>query len=79
MKPADSGVDQHVLLKSKPKSDETRAFLTFSSSGDDIDSRSSITSVEQGELKIVCVGARYRDACTAFLNFEISSLIVRIL
>jgi len=50
-KTSDNGMGDQVLLtnKTKPGEEETRAFLTFSSTGDDTDSRSSVNSVEQGE------------------------------
>jgi hypothetical protein len=50
-KTADSAMGDHVLLTNKTKTgeEETRAFLNFSSSGDDTDRRTSVNSVEQGE------------------------------
>lgn len=50
-KTSDNGMGDQVLLTNKTKSgeEETRAFLTFSSSRDDIDSRSSVNSAEQGK------------------------------
>jgi hypothetical protein len=50
-KTADSGMGDQVLLTNKTKTgeEETRAFLNFSSTGDDADGRTSVNSVEQGE------------------------------
>jgi hypothetical protein len=50
-KTPDSAMGDQVLLTNKTKTseEETRAFLNFSSSGDDIDGRTSVNSVEQGE------------------------------
>jgi hypothetical protein len=48
---ADSAMGDHVLLTNKTKTgeEETRAFLNFSSSGDDTNGRTSVNSMEQGE------------------------------
>jgi hypothetical protein len=50
-KTSDKAMGDQVLLTNKTKTgeEETRAFLNFSSSGDDIDGRTSVNSVEQGE------------------------------
>lgn len=50
-KTSDGVIGDQTLLTSKSKAgeEEARAFLTFCSSGDDNDRRSSVHSLEQGE------------------------------
>ncbi|GFG39252.1 hypothetical protein Cfor_00728, partial [Coptotermes formosanus] len=48
-KTPDNGIGDHILLtnKSKAGEEEEKAFLTFRSSGDDSDRRSSLHTLEQ--------------------------------
>jgi hypothetical protein len=49
-KTTDNGIGNHMLLTNKPKAgeEEARTFLTFCSSSDGSDRRSSVHSLEQG-------------------------------
>lgn len=51
-KTPDNGIGDHILLtnKSKAGEEEEKAFLTFRSSGDDSDRRSSLHTLEQGKF-----------------------------